>query len=477
MKTILVVIVGILMFFPAFSQKQLTLATQIWSNTYDKPAGSDLDRIVEFETAHKEVNFKHKPKKLYYKGIYKVENNFFIVTIYNNKETGKYNFYTQKISATDFSISNPEILFSITNSEGSLDEAVGISQDSTLLYFMYQKPVVDSKNSILEIKVFKPNLELLWERTFDKGEFISYLKETDKSVSIAYSNLSLNNNGDVGIICTVYKKDKTYEKDEPSYYKAIVTITGMGETVVPYLVNLNEKYVRDVFVKWHDDKLFLAGSYQEFTKNKPEDRKTEAHYGSFFCYINTETEEFSEPVFQSNDWGYYYSFTDIIFTPKNYYTIGEVSYTHIVSTGKSTTTYYVYREIYVNAYDSDMEFAWTSKVDKNQYARTYNFSSFTYSYANGNLYFLYNDNCKNIELEKSGEDLKAFDKNGYGKNTCMYLAKVDNEGKVEKEIMYNIDDIDALLTMPTESKAFSDGNLVLFVRRKDKFRFVSVKFK
>lgn len=500
MKKIIIILVGIIISFSVFSQKKLSLATQTWSNTHEKPGGSDLDKMIEYkngfitirrdgdllllqkydanmnETAKKEINYKHKPKKLYYKGIYKVENTFFIVTIHNNKEAGKYNFYTQKVSADDFAVSTPEVLFSITNAEGSLDEAIGISQDSTLLYFMYQKPVADSK-PVLELRVYKPNLELLWERTFDKGEFVSYLKETDKSVSIAYSRLSLDYDGDVGIICTVHKKDKTYEKDEPSYYKAIVSITNMGENVVPYLVNLKEKYVKDVFVKWHDDKLFLAGTYQEYVKNKPEDKKTEAHYGSFFSYINTESEEFSETDFQSNDWGSYFSYTDIVFTAKNYYTIGEISYTRIVSRGKTTTTYYVYRDIYINAYDSDMEFAWTSKVDKNQYAQTFNFSSFTYSCVNGELYFIYNDNCKNLELEKNGEGLKAFDKNGYGKNTCVYLAKVNNEGKVDKEIMYNIDDIDALLTMPAESKAFSNGDLVLFVRRKDKFRFVSVKFK
>jgi len=140
----------------------------------------------------------------------------------------------------------------------------------------------------------------------------------------------------------------------------------------------------------------------------------------------------------------------------------------------TTTYYYHFYSVVVINYDKDGNELWTEKIKKSQV--TTNDGGFASSYVmtvkGDELFFVFNDNPKNILNENDEKTYGAFRE----KEIALALHSVDSEGNSEREMLYSRARKD-LITIPLASEQITEDELIIFCKRKKNQQFIKVTFK
>ncbi|MBX9851996.1 MAG: hypothetical protein K2X86_09580 [Cytophagaceae bacterium] len=143
--------------------------------------------------------------------------------------------------------------------------------------------------------------------------------------------------------------------------------------------------------------------------------------------------------------------------------------------GMSTTTVYKYHynDIIVININPEGNIQWATKIPKTQITSNDGgfFSSYSMAVASDKLYFVFNDNPKNLVSSVEG---KTFNFVPY-KESHVVCVQIDNNGKIEKKSLFSSKDVD-IITRPKVCEQINDNCLLIFGQRKSTQRFALMTF-
>lgn len=135
--------------------------------------------------------------------------------------------------------------------------------------------------------------------------------------------------------------------------------------------------------------------------------------------------------------------------------------------GKTTTTdyYYYYDDVYVFKVESDDKLAWVRKIPKAQWGRNTTLTMSVFPLiANGNYYSVYFDDPKNLNL---AENKRPERYNVYEKGAQLVAAKIDEDGLVSKQKLYDLSDKERALDVRDFDRVGNGAYMTLGFKRRD----------
>ena len=99
-------------------------------------------------------------------------------------------------------------------------------------------------------------------------------------------------------------------------------------------------------------------------------------------------------------------------------------------------------------------------------------SSYVLSVVGDKLFFVFNDNPKNLFL-KPGDRVESFRR---GKGSIAVLVELDNEGNQTREALYRASEA-GILARPMVCTQISKNEMILFGQKKKIHRFSKITFK
>jgi hypothetical protein len=145
--------------------------------------------------------------------------------------------------------------------------------------------------------------------------------------------------------------------------------------------------------------------------------------------------------------------------------------------GKITTmyvTYYLYNDIIIINIDKNGQIEWTQKIPKIQ--RTSEdfgfFSSYFLAVSGDKLYFIFNDDPRNIYYKGDGV-IKPFTKQA---DSQAVLVEMDKDGNYTREALFSTKEAKVLIR-PVVCEQISDNEIILFGQKGTMQRFIKGKFK
>jgi hypothetical protein len=159
------------------------------------------------------------------------------------------------------------------------------------------------------------------------------------------------------------------------------------------------------------------------------------------------------------------------FVDVSYYTTYDPN-THMTTT--HTIYYYNYNDILVMSFNKSGELDWKTKIPKRQC--TVNdggyYSSYTYSIVDDKIYFIFNDNPKNLFL-KADEQPYMF--NG-AKDLAVVLVEVNADGKATRELLMTTEKGD-LIVRPKMCEQTGKREVLICAEKTKVYQFSKVEFK
>jgi hypothetical protein len=158
--------------------------------------------------------------------------------------------------------------------------------------------------------------------------------------------------------------------------------------------------------------------------------------------------------------------------------IQEVTYTSYDPTTHSTTThttyYYNYNDILVLSFNKDGEMEWKTKIPKRQCTANDGgyYSSYSYSVVGDKLYFIFNDNPKNLFL-KANEEPYSFTGS---KELAVVLVEVDASGKTSRELLMTTEKGD-IIVRPKMCEQTGAREVFICSEKTKMYQFSRVEFK
>lgn len=286
------------------------------------------------------------------------------------------------------------------------------------------------------------------------------LNEVWKSLAqMPYTEKKMNNVGycldnfaNVYILAEVYKDETTKRTDKagnPNYNLELIRIDADDQNLSTSNVELDDKFLTNYgFFEGNDHEIIISGYYSN--------DKYGGNNGMYVYRLDKEgaiisksINEFSAEVLKQFESKRTQSKVDaadkkgkvglsnlklrnlIIHNDGSITSIGEVHYvvSHYNSkTGQTTYTYY-YEEMIVMNINPDGELVWMQKLPKFQVGGSPRGGmSFYYMSSNDNMYFLFLDNIKNLEIDENSVPAKHSDGQG-GYLTAYQVSKESGEWK------------------------------------------------
>jgi len=348
------------------------------------------------------------------------------------------------------------------------------SGDESHMVINYQlKPIVKSdavNKDVVGFYVFDDKLQKKWSREIT-------MPHVEKMMDI--KDYDVDRNGNAYLLAKVYKDErKEMIDDKPNYNYQLFMANTEERNFESIELKLEDKFINEIYI--YDDKfgnLILAGYYRNMVKSLGTEgafifkidengKVSNFHNGAYPFPLEllkqyekkadqdkldkadkkdkTEAEAFqvdfhSIPIFDDNS---------LMIIGEQYYKKSRTYY----SNGKSYTesTYY-YGDIYVMKINSDGELVWTRKIPKQQQGgRGRGGMSFKYMHHNGNNYFFYLDNIKNLNL--ANDQAAAVHMDGVG--GYLTVCKIDNEGNYTKGKLLD-QKVDKILIRPADFENLS----------------------
>ncbi|HET6990275.1 MAG TPA: hypothetical protein VFJ43_03080, partial [Bacteroidia bacterium] len=316
-----------------------------------------------------------------------------------------------------------------------------------------------------------------------------------KDEFFSLDNFIVAKNGDVYMIATV-SKDKSVmsrheRRSEPTYFHTVLMYEHEGNNLKEYKVSLDPKFISDVKMTI-DDKgdIICAGFYSNKSSN--------SIIGSFYLKIDKESKEItsqgtkdfpmdfltqfmSEKKVSKGKELYDYILKHLvlrddggaILIAEQYYEVLEQTYdptTHLTT----YTYYYYYNDIIVVSINPSGEIAWAKKIPKYQISRNDGgyYSSFAFAVSGDKMYFMFNDNSKN--LKSANDDTQKYRYMSNPRKSTAILVTMDSNGNADRQAMFSNKDLKIILR-PKLFMQMNEHRMILYGERGSTFKLADVK--
>ncbi|MGK0365179.1 MAG: hypothetical protein ACI85O_002244 [Saprospiraceae bacterium] len=511
-----------------FAQQDIVPVDINWGPEYSEPAGTYISRIIanipggftalrrkqagglnprervwveQYTSKMKlkrseELDLKYKKKVRDFEDVIMLGGKLWYLTSFNNIGKKKNYLFAQKLSSRLVPDRNLQLVGEIDSKnkvrEGRFD--THISTDSTKLLIYNQLPYERNTPERFAFRVFDKNMNELWKKNIT----LPYADDV-----FAVKEYRVDGDGNVYVLGIIYESRgaRTQVGGRPAYRYTVLAYTQNGEEKQEYKIDLRDKFITDLTFRVGRDKdLILAGFYSERNASNAKgtcylriDSKSKQILQQTLKEFEFEflTEEMTEGqrrraerAEQRGDSNreaelYSYRLDDLILrSDGGVVLIGEQYYVYQDRTqdyysGRfSTTYYYNYNDIIVVNIQPDGEIEWASRIPKRQ--RTVNdggyFSSYAMSITRGKLYFVYNDNARNLDPERRN---RIFNFSGSG--SVIAVAQVDMKGEVKTFPIQNNRDA-SVYTRPKVCKQNGKRTMAIYGEDGRKYRFGQLLF-
>ncbi len=136
--------------------------------------------------------------------------------------------------------------------------------------------------------------------------------------------------------------------------------------------------------------------------------------------------------------------------------------------------YYFFNDIIVVKIDSDGAIEWTKRIPKYQFTVDDEglYSSYSFFMKKDKMYFIYNDNLKNITEKSNTNITHNFTR---GENAYVCICTIDLEGNMKREVLIKTRGL-SFLIRPNIIKKVKDNELIIFGRKGIVKRFLRIIF-
>lgn len=376
------------------------------------------------------------------------------------------------------------------------------SVDSSKMLVTYRKHTDikdDSKSrDVLGFFVFDTDLKLIWGDEFR-------MPYTEKMMD--NNDFAVDSKGTAYLLSKVYEGKRTeMEDDDPNYHYEVMKFAKGYTEPKQIKITLDDKFINSLYLAENNSgEMVCAGFYRTVFKSQNKGYFREANsdgaflvkidhndslykvqkgYYEFPAEILMEFEKSStankiekqdkkdkaeapalhlRKIFMADDGSY-------IFVGEEYMIIQK----SIPNSNGSSNTYYkyVYGDIYAMKIGADGEIAWVKKIPKNQEGKTGRGGmSFKYYWHNGNSYFFYLDNIKNLNLPPDKVPYQHMD----GAGGYLMVCKIDEEGEMSKGKIYNVREGEMSI-QPADFDWFDDNVLLGRAFSKESSRLMKIEY-
>ena len=399
--------------------------------------------------------------------------------------------YSQSVDMGEMQLNNDkqeiaEVYFSGFSRFNSGSFAYEVSGDSSKLFINYNLPYNKNESEKFGFHVFDSSLNEVWHREVT-------LPYTDQLFSV--EDYVVDNNGGVHLVGVEYKdKRAAKRRGKPNYTYHILSFNGGRDSDTP--VQVEGKFITDMQIAIDKDLNVLCGGFCSALG-------TFSIEGSFFLKLNSSSNEvvsesykafgidfITQHMSKRNEKKakkkdkkgkdvemYQYDLDNIILKEDGgvmiigeQYFVRTVTSTSTDANGATRTTtnyYYYYNDIIVISVAPNGDIDWTQKIPKIQITSNDGgfFSSYALSVVADKLYFVFNDNPKNLFYTGEGS---IYNFNS-GKESLVVLVTVDSDGVQKREALFSAREAD-ILTRPKVCEQISGTEMIIFGQRKKSHR-------
>ena len=532
MKKTLVLLLSFVLSLSLFSQTKTKKANILWGEEYKIPKKITLSGIIGYDNTgiyalkysaslfggvkyyldfidnsmirknSEEINLEEENgKEKEYEFLINFHNKLMLFSSFNNqKDKTNYLFYqTMDKKALKPNLDIKKIA-EISSEKGSRYNAGSfsyeISGDSSKLLIYYELPYQSGEKEKFGFKVYDPSMNELWTKDIT-------LPYEDKLFGI--EDYEIDNKGNVYILGILYK-DKVKEKrhGQPNYSYLVLAYRNNGNDVTEYPIVIPGKFITDMQLTinettgdivcggfYSDEGTFsIKGSYFLTVDKNSKNIKKESYneFGIDFITQNM-TEHKAKKVKKKADKGkniemYQYDLHELVKKDDGgAVLIGEQYYVKVVTTTytdsqghmrTTTTYYYFYNDIIVIDISPEGDILWTKKIPKKQITANDGgyFSSYALAVVNDKLYFIFNDNPKNLYETQAGKTSNF----NLRKEALTVLVEMNNEGEFTREALFS-DKNARVIVRPKVCQQISDNVIILFAERGTKEKYAKVTIK
>jgi hypothetical protein len=410
-----------------------------------------------------------------------LKNKLYIGVSNYNKKTDLNSYYAQEIGDDGKLTGSLKKLADISSTSrrnsGRFD--VFESKDSTKILMVSNPPYEKYANEKFGFKIFDENLKEI-------NNLEVTLPYKDKYFSV--SDYVLSKDGNIYALAKIEIPRKEKEKDEAGYYYEIISINPNGkEDPIEYEIKLSQKYITDISFIEEGKNIICAGFYNNI---EIKGRSHNDINGIFYLRINKDSKSIEAKGIKDLDKQFIAELTSTrkankgrgiasTFQLKNFIQkdnggailVSENSYDYEVrvcstdpKTGAQschTEYHYVRNNIIVINIEPTGAIKWYCNIPK--YQHTVNdqgvYISYMLSTAKDKIYFVYNDNAKNLDPEriKKSDDIRPL---GNPYKSVATLVTLSENGTFEKKALFSNKENKVVL-LPSYSHTMEDGQLIV----------------
>ncbi|MBL4586396.1 MAG: hypothetical protein JKX84_04970 [Flavobacteriales bacterium] len=142
--------------------------------------------------------------------------------------------------------------------------------------------------------------------------------------------------------------------------------------------------------------------------------------------------------------------------------VGERFYTYTQRIGKMSIQKYVHGNIVIINVDANGDILWSKKVPKHQDSANPNNVGYEMAYTNDKMYFLYNDNFKNIGDSWKGDKVYTF---VTGNNPVVVaVCDLTSEGEITRKQAWTTDQAGGMLLMGSKVDWIFDSEMIVYIQ-------------
>ena len=362
----------------------------------------------------------------------------------------------------------------------------GMSVDSTQLLLVVNPPYDKYANETFTLQLLDKDLNTKW-----KKEIIPPYKDE----FFALDNFIVTGNGDVYMIATV-SKDKSVmsrheRRSEPTYFHTVLLYERSTNDLKEYKVTLDPKFISDVKMTVNEKgDIICAGFYSNKSSN--------SIIGFFYLKIDKQSKEITNQGTKDFPMDFLSQFMSekkaskgrelydyilrhlvlrddggAVLVAEQYYEILEQSYDP--NTHMTTYTYYFYyNDIIVVSINPSGEIAWAKKIPKYQISRNDGgyYSSFAFAVSGDKMYFMFNDNSRNIKSQN--QEVQKYRYMSNPKKSTAILVTMDSNGNQDRQAMFENKDLKIILR-PKLFLQINEHRMILYGERRSTYKLADVK--
>ena len=447
-----------------------------------------------------DLKMKANGRKLQLKSAMQWGDEIYLFNTYKDKRAKRNYLYATTVNKKTLQPNTDSKVIAEINYSGRNHNSGGfglrMARDSSKLLIYKQLPYVKGGKEKIGFKVFDNEMNELWEKTV-------ILPYSDKLFRV--TSFKIDNNGNVHLLGKAYKgKLRETVNGVPNYKYRLLSYSNEGKTKKNNAITFGDLFIADMqFTFNKEEELICAGFYSK--------KGTYGIKGTFFIkydmtdfsVLDKSHNEFEADFIVQNlsNWAkskakkkaskgkepelYNYDLDNIILREDGgavligeQYKVKTITHTTTTANGgttTSTTTQYYYNDIIVVSLSPEGEIDWTKKIAKTQSSSNDGgfYSSYALAIVNDKLYFVFNDNVRNLDYNGNGRPVNY---RLSGKSGVVVLIELDSEGRLSKrEALFNTKELE-LIVRPKVCQQVSNNEMIIFGQKRKGHRFGKLTF-